>query len=186
MFRELLVRKFAPFGSLSIRQVDLLEAHYNLLTQWNRKLNLTRIDSLEESVELHYCESLYVGSKLPSGSLRIVDIGSGAGFPGIPIAILRPECNVTLVESHQRKGVFLREAIRNLDNVNVVTERAENLQAKYDWVVSRAVSPSEVIKCNLANNLALLVGREEIGGVGERIPIPWGEGRYLAFHVKHP
>ena len=110
MFRELLAREFAPYGSLTPEQIDLLEAHYNLLVQWNARLNLTRIDSVEEAVRLHYCESLFVGTRLPAGPLRIVDVGSGAGFPGIPIAILRPECTVTLVESHQRKGVFLREA----------------------------------------------------------------------------
>ena len=115
---------------LTVKQIDLLEAHYNLLVKWNARLNLTRIDSVEEAVRLHYCESLFVGTRLPAGPLRIVDVGSGAGFPGIPIAILRPECTVTLVESHQRKGVFLREASRNLKNVTVVTARAENLDAR--------------------------------------------------------
>jgi len=186
MFRELLVREFAPFGSLATNQIDALEAHYNLLTQWNARLNLTRIESLEDAVKLHYCESLFVGAKLPAGPLRIVDVGTGAGFPGIPIAILRPECTVTLVESHQRKGVFLREASRNLKNVVVVTDRAENLNAHFDWLVSRAVSSTDVLKLKLANNLALLVGNEQIPGCDWREPIPWGSGRYLVFHVKHP
>jgi 16S rRNA (guanine527-N7)-methyltransferase len=179
VFRELLAQEFAPYGALTVKQIDLLEAHYNLLTQWNTRLNLTRIDSIEEAVRLHYCESLFVGTKLPQGSLRIVDVGSGAGFPGIPIAILRPECTVTLVESHQRKGVFLREASRNLKQVKVVTDRAENLSGDYDWLVSRAVSPSEILKLKLANNLALLVGSEGVPGCESRTPIPWGSGRYL-------
>jgi len=186
MFSELLVREFAPYGSLTVEQIAALEAHYGLLTQWNARLNLTRIESVEDAVRLHYCESLFVGTKLPRGELRIVDVGSGAGFPGIPIAILRPECTVTLVESHQRKGVFLREARRSLANVSVVTDRAENLAADYDWLVSRAVLPKDLLKLNLANNLALLVGSEEIPGFDRREPIPWGTGRYLVFHVKHP
>jgi 16S rRNA (guanine(527)-N(7))-methyltransferase RsmG len=186
MFRELLVREFAPFGSLTVEQIGALEAHYKLLTQWNARLNLTRIESVEDAVRLNYCESLFVGTKLPAGALRIVDVGSGAGFPGIPIAILRPDCTVTLVESHQRKGVFLREASRNLDNAKVVTDRAENLQADYDWLVSRAVSAKDLLKLKLANNLALLVGNEEIPGCDRREAIPWGTGRYLVFHVKHP
>jgi len=186
MFRDLLVREFAPYGSLEVQQIDALEAHYNLLVQWNARLNLTRIESIEGAVRLHYCESMFVGTRLPPGPLRIVDVGSGGGFPGIPIAILRPECTVTLVESHQRKGVFLREATRNMGNVSVVTDRAENLKADYDWLVSRAVSPKDLIKFNLANNLALLVGSEEIPGFDRREPIPWGTGRYLVFHVKHP
>jgi 16S rRNA (guanine(527)-N(7))-methyltransferase RsmG len=186
IFRELLAREFAPYGSLTVEQLDQLEAHYTLLTQWNARLNLTRIDSVEEAVRLHYCESLFVGTRLPAGPLRIVDVGSGAGFPGIPIAVLRPECDVTLVESHQRKGVFLREASRDLKNVAVVTDRAENLKPGFDWLVSRAVSPADVLKLNLANNLALLVGGEEIPGFERREPIPWGTSRYLVFHVKHP
>ncbi len=186
MFGELLAREFAPYGSLTVRQIDLLEAHYNLLALWNTRLNLTRIVSVEDAVRLHYCESLFVGASLPAGPLRIIDAGSGAGFPGIPIAILRPECTITLVESHQRKGVFLREASRNLQNVSVVTDRAENLEPGYDWLVSRAVSPNDVIKLNLANNLALLVGKEALPGFERRDPIPWGAGRFLTFHVKHP
>ena len=55
MFRALLVHEFAPYGSLTVEQVDLLEAHYQLLTKWNTRLNLTRIDSLEETVRLNYC-----------------------------------------------------------------------------------------------------------------------------------
>jgi 16S rRNA (guanine527-N7)-methyltransferase len=186
MFRELLVREFAPYGSLTLSQIDALEAHYKLLTRWNARLNLTRIESVEDAVRLHYCESLFVGTRLPTGALRVVDVGSGAGFPGIPIAILRPECTLTLVESHQRKGVFLREATRNLKNVCVVTDRAENLSADYDWLVSRAVSPKDLLKLKLANNLALLVGGEDVPGCDRREPVPWGTGRYLVFHVKHP
>jgi len=184
MFRELLAREFAPYDSLTVKQIDLLEAHYQLLVKWNAQLNLTRIDSVEEAVRLHYCESLFVGTRLPVGPLRIVDVGSGAGFPGIPIAIIRPECTITLVESHQRKGVFLREASRNLKNVTVVTDRAENLKPNFDWLVSRAVSPNEVSKLQLANNLALLTGEEELPGFDRREPIPWGAGRFLAFHVE--
>ena len=186
MFRELLAREFAAFGSLAIEQIGQLEAHYNLLVQWNARLNLTRIDSVEEAVRLHYCESLFVGTRLPSGPLRVVDVGSGAGFPGIPIAILRPEYTITLVESHKRKGVFLREATRDLSNVSVVTDRAENLKPDFDWLVSRAVSSTDVVKLRLANKLALLVGSDEVPGYDRREPIPWGTGRYLVFHVKHP
>jgi 16S rRNA (guanine(527)-N(7))-methyltransferase RsmG len=184
MFRELLVREFAPYGSLTVQQIDALEAHYNLLTQWNARLNLTRIESLENAVRLHYCESLFVGANLPTGPLRVVDLGSGAGFPGIPIAILRPECIVTLVESHQRKGVFLREASRNLKNISVITDRAENLKADFDWVVSRAVSSNDVLKLKLAKNFAALVGIDDISKFDSEQPVPWGAGRHLAFHVE--
>src|SRR5258706_9503400 len=128
MFRELLAREFAPYGTLSPAQLDQCEAHYALLLRWNPKLNLTRMDSVEEAARLHYCESLLMGQKLPAGPLRIADIGSGAGFPGIPMAILGPEFTVTLGQSHQRKAVFLIQATRDFPNLQVVTERAENRQ----------------------------------------------------------
>ena len=186
MFRELLAREFAPYASLSLEQLEQLESHYELLLHWNAKLNLTRIDSIEEAAKLHYCESLFLGQRLPEGPLRIVDIGSGAGFPGIPIAILRPECTITLVESHKRKGVFLSEAVRNLTNVNVVTDRAENLNDKFDWLISRAVTTSDILKLHLANDLAMLVGADDATAFGNSELLPWGEKRYLVFHVKHP
>jgi 16S rRNA (guanine(527)-N(7))-methyltransferase RsmG len=184
MFRELLAREFAPYGTLSPAQLDQLESHYGLMLHWNAKLNLTRIDSIEQAAQLHYCESLFAGQRLPPGPLRVVDVGSGAGFPGIPIAILRPECAVTLVESHRRKAVFLSEAIRYLPNVKVVTDRAENLKAEFDWLVSRAINPTEILKLNLANNLAILVGASEASAFGKSEILPWGEHRHLVFHVK--
>src|ERR1700730_14203736 len=114
MFRKLLASEFAPYTGLSDEQLDRLERHYRLLTLWNKRINLTRINSLEDVVRFHYCESLFLAKELPVGALSIVDVGSGAGFPGIPVAILRPECRVHLLESHQRKAVFLREASREL------------------------------------------------------------------------
>src|SRR5271170_2583618 len=101
-------------------------------------MNLTRIEGLREAIQLHYCESLFLGQALPAGSQRIVDVGTGAGFPGFPVAVLRPDCRVDLVDSHQRKGFFLREAVGNLGNARVIAERAESLSVgSYDWMVSR-------------------------------------------------
>jgi len=178
VFQDLLAREFAPYGELRSDQLAKLEAHYALLTRWNAQLNLTRIKSLEDSVRLHYCESLFLGKALPPGELRIVDVGSGAGFPGIPVGILRPECSVMLVESHQRKAVFLREAVRELANLTVFSGRAEDLPEQYDWLVSRAVAPEDVQRLNLAPNLALLVGE----GVFQAAQgVPWGEKRFIAF-----
>jgi 16S rRNA (guanine527-N7)-methyltransferase len=139
-----------------------LEAHYELMLRWNAKLNLTRITDREEAWERHYKESIFLAHKLPPGPLKIADVGSGAGFPGIPIAVLRPECTVTLIESHQRKAVFLREATRGLPNVRVLAMRAEAVTETFDWIVSRAVSPKEVLKLKFAPNIALLTGRCEI------------------------
>lgn len=178
-FSELLAREFAPFGALSESQLHLLEMHYELLLRWNRKLNLTRITNLREAVQLHYCESLYLAEFLPKHPLRIADIGSGGGFPGIALGIYRADCLVDLVESHQRKAVFLTETVRQLGltNVTVTAKRAQDVVGPYDWVVSRAVNPGEVMALGLAPDVAIL------GNTGRKLP--WGENRAL-FHVEHP
>jgi 16S rRNA (guanine527-N7)-methyltransferase len=186
MFADLLRQRLAGVAELLPWQVEALEAHYQLLLRWNRTLNLTSIKRMEEAVERHYCESLFLGTHLPQGRLRIADIGSGAGFPGFPVAVLRPDCSVTLIESHQRKAVFLREASRKLPNVRVLASRAEDIKDQFDWAISRAVSYADLASFlkNLAPNVDLLTGGEAppdgIGFVWQLpIPVPWGGQRFL-------
>jgi 16S rRNA (guanine527-N7)-methyltransferase len=153
------------------------------MLRWNRRLNLTRIVHPEEAVRQHYVESLFLGTLLPAGAFSIADIGSGPGFPGIPLAVLRPECQVTLVESHQRKAVFLREATRDLKNVVVLAQRAQDVKQHFDWSVSRAVSPEEVIGLTLSNCIALLIGHEDATHLDppwKVTPSPWGDARVAA------
>ena len=159
-----------------------LEQHYELLQRWNRKLNLTS----EESLERHYGESLFLAEHLPAGPLKIADIGSGAGFPGFPVAVVRPDCQVTLIESHQRKAVFLKEASRKQLNIRVLAKRVEDIDERFDWVISRGVSYQDLAKSlrRLAANAALLTGSEpppaELGFEWERIPLPGSNNRFLA------
>lgn len=191
MFADLLKRRLAGIVELSPEQLAALEAHYQLLLRWNRTLNLTSIDSLEAIVERHYCESLFLGIHLPPGRLRIADIGSGAGFPGFPVAVLRPDCSVTLIESHQRKAVFLREASRKLPGVRVLAKRAEEVEEEFDRAISRAVSYRDLASFlkKLAQNADLLTGTEPppdgTGFVwGPPIPLPWGKRRFLRSGVR--
>ena len=183
-FKDLLATEFAPFGALSEVQLTALERHYNLLMRWNQRMNLTRIVELHEVVQLHYCECLWVGQTLPAGDLRVVDVGSGAGFPGIPVAVIRPEFKVDLAESHQRKSVFLRDASAELANVRVVAERAEALDAHYDWIISRAVRPSDVLTLRLAKRTAMLMSDKDLNETILKptsvLEVPWGKGRILA------
>lgn len=136
-------------------------------------------------MERHYCESLFLAAHLPQGALRVGDIGSGAGFPGIPLAIARPECSLALVESHQRKSVFLRETTRELANARVIAMRAEDSTETFDWVTSRAVRFSEIEQtmAKLAPNIAILGGSDTPSATcftwNTPIPIPWGERRRL-------
>jgi 16S rRNA (guanine527-N7)-methyltransferase len=182
VFADLLRREF----DLPDDQVAKLETHYNLLCKWNRVLNLTTIYKVEEAVERHYWEGLFLAQHLPPGGQRLVDIGSGAGFPGFPVAVVRPDCEVTLVESHQRKAVFLREAARELPNVRVVSGRAESVKEEFDRAMSRAVSYEDLSKAlkSLAPAADLLTGAEdpppEIGfGWEPPIRLPWGKHRFL-------
>jgi 16S rRNA (guanine527-N7)-methyltransferase len=184
-FPELLRDLLNGVLQLSPEQVAALEAHYELLLKWNRALSLTSVDDPARLVERHYCESLFVGSCLPSGELSIADIGSGPGFPGIPLAIFRPECRVVLIESHQRKAVFLKEATRKLPNVRVLAARAESVQESFDWLVSRAVSYEDLapILEKLAPNSLLLTGDEKppskrINWV-RSVKLPWGRNRFV-------
>jgi 16S rRNA (guanine(527)-N(7))-methyltransferase RsmG len=189
-FREFLVAEWGPYGALSEAQLSALEKHYQLLKAWNRRMNLTRIDDLEDAVRLHYCESLYLGRSLPPGKLSIADIGSGAGFPGIPVAILRPECSISLIDSHARKAVFLREAAAKLANVTVVQDRAESVPSRYDWSISRAVAAPAVLALGLSSKVAILTTEIELENLERRpiikVPVPWGDQRVVAmFHVEH-
>jgi len=184
VFAELLRKRISPIVELSSPQLNQLENHYHLLIKWNKVLNLTALNNPEEIVERHYCESLFLGMHLPAGTLRIADLGSGAGFPGIPVAIIRPECQVSLIESHQRKSVFLREAARELKNVKVLARRAENVADTFEWMVCRAVRfvAVEKILSKMSPNIALL-GTEQPAASrftwNTQVPLPWGRKTYL-------
>ena len=159
-------------------QAAQLDAHYQLLVLWNRKLNLARIGSRTEAIERHYNESLFLARHLPPEPLKVADIGSGAGLPGLPVAIVRPDCFVTLMESRQKKAAFLREASRNLKNVAVFAGRAEESDAVFDWAISRAVSyedlrPLLAVPDGLAPHVALLTGAEEPRGSRGFLGFDW-------------
>ena len=180
-----------PYLSLTETHVQSLFSHYELLVRWNRKMNLTSIRSPEEIVVRHYCESLFFAANVPEGWSDFADIGSGAGFPGVPMAVLRPDWQVMLVESHQRKAVFLRESTRLLGNVSVVAERAEALNRLFGAIVSRAVDPEEILSlvARLGNRVGLLVGSADFESLHGRTvvawesvtAVPWGDRRVCAF-----
>jgi 16S rRNA (guanine527-N7)-methyltransferase len=125
------------------RQVACIQEYMRLLRHWNEKLNLTAIREPLDILHRHFCESMF-GAVAESVFGRLADIGSGPGFPGIPLKILRPEIELFLVESNIKKGTFLAEVIRELGLVNtrVLISRYEELGeevAPLDFVCSRAV-----------------------------------------------
>ncbi len=180
MFRDLLK---AAIPTLSPDQLDLLSSHYETLIRWNKVLNLTRVTSAEEVVERHYLESIALARLVPAAP--VVDIGSGAGFPGIPLAVVRPECEVTLVESHRRKAAFLKESTRGWLNVRVLAERIEEIKGSFGAAVSRAVRWEEIeaAAARLAGSAVVLGGPESPGGSlfewNAPVRVPSGERRFI-------
>lgn len=182
-FGRLLTRHFSAAGKVSDPQVDQLWRHYGLLVRWNRVVNLTGIRTMEGAVVRNYCTSLFVALHLPSGPVSVLDVGSGAGFPGVPMAIYRPDCRLTLAESNARKAAFLREATRDIPNVRVVAKRAETIEEAFDWVVSRAVGWKQLSKyaARLGRVVALLLSTADgetvcasKGWEWQRpLPLPW-------------
>lgn len=120
-----------------------------LIKKWNKRYNLTAIKAVEDMLYQHIIDSLAVVSHLHGPG--IVDVGTGAGLPGIPLAIARPDWKMILVESNQKKAVFLQQVKieLKLDNITVVTQRIENtkINTKIDTIISRAyASLGEFIK----------------------------------------
>jgi 16S rRNA (guanine527-N7)-methyltransferase len=119
-----------------------LSTYLDLLLKWNARTNLTAIRDPEEIVRRHFGESLFAARHLDPGVLTLLDFGSGAGFPGLPIALLRPDIQVTLAESQNKKATFLREAVRTLAlPTEVWSGRVESMPAtrQFHTVTLRAV-----------------------------------------------
>lgn len=144
---------------------ERLEQHWELLSRWNKRINLTSIRDWEVSVVRHYAESVALAKELPAGPLRILDVGSGAGFPGIPVAVVRPDCEVTLLESDLRKAVFLEEAAHGLPGCQVSSVRLQAVTARFDCIVSRAVRIEDVAGGvgRVSDRLAVLVSTAQVG-----------------------
>lgn len=130
--------------------------YHDLLQRWNARINLTAIRTSEGILARHFLESIFCAQKLPAGIATLLDFGSGAGFPGIPIALCRPEIQVTLGESQRRKAAFLREVIRELKlGAEVYEGRIESMPAGrlFDGVSLRAVDRMPKAILDAANRL---------------------------------
>ena len=125
---------------LAPETAEKFTAYLTLLQKWNARTNLTAIRDEEGILSRHFLESILCAHKLPKNLSSLLDFGSGAGFPGLPIALIRKEISVTLAESQNKKAAFLREAVRTLGlNTKVHSNRAETLHSTFDCVTLRAV-----------------------------------------------
>jgi 16S rRNA (guanine527-N7)-methyltransferase len=182
-------------------QSKSFEDYFLLLNRWNARVNLTSIRDEEGILRRHFVESIACARALPSGILNLLDFGSGAGFPGVPIALCRPEIAVTLAESQGKKAAFLSEAVRMLGvNAKVHSGRAEVLHTVFDCVTLRAVDKMEVAVQAAAHLVrsgggvglmttgkALMALKSVIGeefSWSQVISLPGGEDRILALGVR--
>jgi 16S rRNA (guanine527-N7)-methyltransferase len=131
-------------------QADQIQKYIGLLVFWNQKISLTSIEDKQEIVSRHFGESLFCSKFIPNRRCRLADVGSGAGFPGLPLKILRPEMQVFLIEQDTRKAAFLNEVVRllNLDTVKVLRTHYETMTpdlTNFDVVTARAVGNHKLI-----------------------------------------
>ena len=125
------------------KQLEQLEEYYNLLVEWNNKINLTSIIEKENVYLKHFYDSLTIVKGIDLNNINtLCDVGTGAGFPGLVIKIMFPHIKVTLIDSKNKKLLFIQEVINklNLKNVEVIHTRAEEYNNKFDLVTSRAVA----------------------------------------------
>lgn len=179
-------------------RLQMVDIYLDLLIKWNRKVNLTAVLDPKEMITRHFGESLFAARHLlptEKAELGAADLGSGAGFPGLPLKLWAPELRLTLVESNQRKATFLREVIRalGLTHAEVLNQRAEKLTAKFDLVTVRAIErfaqmlPVAIRLVRAEGRIGLLVSSSQLASVradhqmswNQPIPVPLSRERVL-------
>lgn len=158
-----------------------LSTYLDLLLKWNARTNLTAVRDPGEIVRRHFGESLFAARHIEPGTLTLLDFGSGAGFPGIPVALLRPEIQVTLAESQNKKATFLREAVRTLGlTAEIWPARVESMPVshRFQAVALRAVDHMDAAllaarsRILPGGQLVLLTTAADAPVAGLSLPIP--------------
>lgn len=155
LFVDVLIEGTSTFGiKLGQNQVSSLASYYFELDRWNQKINLTAIKDTKEIAVKHFLDSLLYSQALEQRkNASLLDVGSGAGFPGLPLKILAPELHVTLLEPNEKKTSFLRHIIGTLDlkNVSVVSmnlrdfSRVPEGHGRFSYIVTRAVEAAQIL-----------------------------------------
>jgi 16S rRNA (guanine527-N7)-methyltransferase len=178
------IEPFIAPATLNDSQLHNISTYIDMLLKWNARTNLTAIRDEEAIVTRHFGESLFAARYLladaPPG-LRVLDVGSGAGFPGLPLKLYAPQIVLTLVESHNKKAIFLREVIRalSLTDATVISSRAEMISGTADLVTLRAVEKFETILPVAVRlvapkgRLAVLVASRQLEAAQRLVPGTW-------------
>jgi len=167
-------------------QVLQIQDYIRILLAWNDKVNLTAIRDPLEILYRHFCECMFAGLSVPLEKGRLADVGTGAGFPGLPLKILRPGLQVFLVESNLKKATFLAEVIRELGlrEAQVLVRRYEELHeeiAPLDFVCSRALGEYSKFldwahsDSLAANQVVLWIGTNDLPEIRKNLGWDWKE-----------
>ncbi len=161
-----------PFIELDETRLRAISTYIDLLLKWNARINLTAIRDPSEIVQRHFGESLFAARYLLERQMPqiAIDLGSGAGFPGVPFAMLATDVQMTLIESQQKKATFLKELVYTLGlkNVKVFSDRAERYSGTADLVMLRAVEkfeqalPMAVRLAKAGGRIALMIGSGQV------------------------
>jgi 16S rRNA (guanine527-N7)-methyltransferase len=187
----------ARVDPLDAEQTGRFEEYLSLLVRWNARINLTAVRDEDGILARHFVESIACARALPEEIANLLDFGSGGGFPGIPIALCRPEIEVTLAEAQGKKAAFLQEVVRVLSvSANVHAGRAELLKMQYECITLRAVDRMDEAVETAARLvasggwLALMTTQRDLDRLQLRagrgfswqspIPLPGGDERLLA------
>ena len=195
-----LLRPFTGDAELPAEMLEQFRLYLDLLLRWNARVNLTAVRDPEQIVTRHFGESLFAARMLDpqaAGPITLADVGSGAGFPGIPIKLWALHLELTLIESQNKKATFLREALRalKLDRAQVFCGRAEQWGQTADLVTLRAVEhferalPVAEALVRPGGKLCLLIGSSQMKSAqelsGEQwtwhdpLPVPLSTGRVV-------
>jgi 16S rRNA (guanine527-N7)-methyltransferase len=166
--------------ALSSEQLQQVRTYLEVLLRWNARINLTAVREPSEILTRHFGESFFLASSVLKASAGggVIDIGSGAGFPGLPLKIFSPTLQVTLIEANNKKATFLKEVIRTLTltSINVFAGRAEQFTGDADLVTMRAVEkfeqalPAAARLVRKSGRLALLIGSSQATRARELVP----------------
>ncbi len=183
-------------------ELDSISSYIDILLKWTARMNLTAVRDPEQIVQRHFGESLFAARTLVArdSTITVADLGSGAGFPGIPMKIYAPGLRSTLIEAHGKKAIFLREVCRGLTltNIDVFNGRAEDWKQAAELVTLRAVEKFEQVLpvaaslVALSGRLAVLIGASQAtaaektlqGYWTDSIPIPNSRERALKIWQK--
>ena len=189
--------------------IEGIRSYISLLLEWNRSISLTTITGPEEIVRFHFGESLFAASCVPITDGRLADVGTGAGFPGLPLKMLIPSLDLTLIESNAKKAAFLAEVARRLglDRARVLRGRMEGFGAKlgpesptgFDFITARAFGQFDRLLAwsrthlGASGRLVLWLGQDDVDSIArgdrwtwaEPVQVPGSKRRFILSGMPH-